>query len=234
MAEDLTTKLGIEPRYTLRDAAILAGTTPNTLKRWVSTTQFAGAASVTPPLIKLDSQPIGGILFFSFFNVIEAGFLAAYRNEGVPMPRVRSALDYVQQRMISTPRPLLGPNFERVGKDLLAPYVAETGEKKILNASKSGQVEWPEAVQVYFRSIEYDQHGPILLWLYSERRIVGIDPRLAFGRPVIVRNGLRTDAIESRFAAGEPIEEIAEEFSIPLVEVEEAIRWENESLRRAA
>lgn len=235
MSESTTEKFGKEPRYPIKEAAILAGTTSQTLRRWVVGSPARGKRAAQPPLIHLDSEPQpGGMLYLSFFNVVEAGFLAAYRHMGVPMQSgVRPAIDYLKEHLRIS-RPLLSRELRTIGKDLVYEYMREMGVRGLLNVSKSGQAEWREAVAEYLRSVEYDEHGPVLVWMFSERRIVGINPRVGFGYPVIVRNGLRTDVLADRFNAGEAIDEIAEDFSISSDEVEEAIRWENESLRRAA
>lgn len=233
MTDNLTTKLGKEPRYLLADAAILANVSKQTLRQWVCGWPESKSRSLQPACIQLDAV-LSDPLCLSFFNTIEAGFLTAYRKLGVPMQRIRPALEYVQEKL-DIQRPLLKETFRANGKDLFIEYQEKSGGKRLINVSSSGQTAWPEVVDDYFRSIEYDEHGPILRWLFgSERPVIGIDPRLGFGFPCIVRRGLTTDIITGRFQAGEGHEEIAEDFSISTIEVEEALRWENESLRRAA
>ena len=233
MPDSLTEKLGTEPRYLLADAAIFANVPTPTLRNWVRGTSGTAGRSPQPAVIQLDGlmeEPLA----ISFFNVIEAGFLSAYRSMGVPMQRVRPAIEYARERE-RIARPLLDENFQVNGRDLFLEYSRETGAKGLLNVSRSGQAAWPEIVDSHFRSIQYDEQGPILKWLFgAERPIVGIDPRLSFGEPCIVGRGLRTDVLFGRFVAGESRDEIAEDFSITGEEVEEALRWETESLRRAA
>ncbi|RIL07547.1 MAG: hypothetical protein DCC71_02685 [Proteobacteria bacterium] len=230
--ESTTEKLGSEPRYPIGEAAILAGTTANTLRRWVMGSREAAGRSAQPPLICVDGGTLDPV-HLSFFNVVEAAFLAAYRKLHVPMQRVRKALDYSQTRL-GLQRPLLGEQFRVIGKDLFREFTERSGEKRLLNVSRSGQVEWPEVVAAYFRAIEYDQHGPVLMWLLSERRMVGINPRISFGEPAIVRRGIATRVVFERFTAGEEPEDIAEDLSLSTAEVSEAVRWEAGALRRAA
>jgi uncharacterized protein (DUF433 family) len=149
------------------------------------------------------------------------------------MQRVRTALEFSKTRL-GIDRPLLGEQFRVNGKDLFREFVEQSGEKRLLNVSRSGQVEWPDAVENYFQTIEYDQHGPVLMWLLGERHMVGINPRVAFGVPAIVRRGIATQVIFERFYAGEEPEEIAEDLSVSVAEISEAVRWEAGSLRRAA
>lgn len=230
--ESVTEKLGTEPRYPLPESALLAGTTAITLRRWVSGTKRMAGRSAQPALIHVDGG-LGDPVHLSFFNVVEGAFLAAYRRMNVPMQRVRKALDYSKRRL-AIDRPLLGEKFRVNGKDLFHQYVERSGEKRLINVSRSGQIEWPEAVAEYFRAIEYDRHGPVLMWLLAERRMVGINPRVSFGEPVIMRRGIATRVVFERFYAGEEPEEIAEDLSLSAAEISEAVRWEAGALRRAA
>ena len=56
--------------------------------------------------------------------------------------------------------------------------------------------------------------------------MVVIDPRIAFGQPVIAGTGIRTSIIAERFEAGESIEELVAEYGRTAREIEEAIRSE--------
>lgn len=137
--ETATQKLGKEPRYPLSEAALLAGTSRITLRRWVAGSASAPGRSAQPPLIDVD----GGLstpVYLSFFNVIEAAFLAAYRRMDVPMQRVRKALDYSTTKL-RMQRPLLGEKFRVAGKDLFREFAGASGEKQLINVSRSGQVE---------------------------------------------------------------------------------------------
>jgi uncharacterized protein (DUF433 family) len=58
-----------------------------------------------------------------------------------------------------------------------------------------------------------------------ERPIV-IDPRIAFGRPVVVRAGVSPSAIAERIDAGETVEAIAADYDLGPSEIEEAEPYE--------
>ena len=55
---------------------------------------------------------------------------------------------------------------------------------------------------------------------------VVVDPRRAFGAPVVARTGIRTADIFQRFAAGEPVAELADDYGLSIDKVEAAIRAE--------
>ena len=58
-------------------------------------------------------------------------------------------------------------------------------------------------------------------------RVVVVDPRIAFGRPVLVGTRIPTEVIYQRFEAGESIEQLADDYGRTPSEIEEAIRCEH-------
>jgi uncharacterized protein (DUF433 family) len=57
-------------------------------------------------------------------------------------------------------------------------------------------------------------------------RLIVMDPRIRFGRPTIAGRGVPTDNLFERHQAGDSMTELADDYQIPPVEVEEAIRYE--------
>lgn len=90
--------------------------------------------------------------------------------------------------------------------------------------------------------IERDHAGmPIRLFPYSRTNAdlsrqpsaIVIDPRLAFGRPALVRAGVTTEVIAERYRAGDSEAEMAGDYGVEQSDIAEAIRFELEQ-RHAA
>lgn len=81
--------------------------------------------------------------------------------------------------------------------------------------------------------VESDKCGvPIRLYPFypgcdSARRVIAIDPRIAFGRPIILRAGITTRAISDRIDAGESDMEIAADYGLTIEEVRQALLFES-------
>jgi len=60
---------------------------------------------------------------------------------------------------------------------------------------------------------------------YAERTIA-IDPKIAFGRPIVARMDISTGAIAGRIDASEPVQEIADDYDLTVEEVEQAALYE--------
>ena len=63
-------------------------------------------------------------------------------------------------------------------------------------------------------------------------KVVVIDPTVAFGRPVLMGTRVPTAAIFERWTAGDPFEDLARDFEVSSLQVQEAIRCEQ--LKEAA
>lgn len=190
-----------------------------TLRAWYRGWPETRFPRARPPVLRPDGDDVDGT-YLSFFNLIESGFLNAYREAGTTMQRVRDALDYCR-RQLDIPRPLLRERFRIDGRDLVLEF-----DKGLLNASASGQLMWPQVVDRWLREIDYDHDGPFQVWIAGRDKPILVNPRIGFGVPVIASCGVRTEEILERFLADEQPEEIAEDFGAKVDEVIEAIRWE--------
>lgn len=218
------------PAYMLHEAARYTGVPENTLSSWVSGRRYVTANGIkySKPLI---IRPSSSDTSLSFINLIEAHVLNAIRRKyAVAMPRVRKALDYLSRKFDSK-HPLADHDFETDGLDL---FVEKFGE--LINVSRGGQLGMKEILRVYLERIERDESG-LAKQLFPFTRtpsanmadnptIVAINPRIAFGKPVIAGTGVPTSIIAERYKTGESISEIAHDYRRKVIEIEEAIRCE--------
>jgi uncharacterized protein (DUF433 family) len=201
------------------------------LRRWVSGYSYRRGNKHTkhPPLLR----DVASDSALSFFDLLEAAFIAAYRNQGISLQSLRRALDFASKEL-ALDRPLLYHRFLHDGKDLFAEYAAESGEKGLLNISRGGQSTWPEMVWEYLKELEYELDIAIRWWPLGPQRTVMIDPRFNFGRPIVASRKIRTEILAERWRADEPIKLIADDFRLSPQEVEDALRYETQDLAVAA
>ena len=62
--------------------------------------------------------------------------------------------------------------------------------------------------------------------LEESPRIVFMDPRFAFGRPVVSRKRIPTSVLGERYQAGDSVDDLASDYGCPRLEIEEGIRCE--------
>jgi uncharacterized protein (DUF433 family) len=166
-------------------------------------------------------------ILLSFDNLIEAHVLRSLRTEhGVPLDAVRQALEYAQAEL-GIERLLLREDLcTNAGEVLLDRY----GE--LLSLSRSGQIAMREVFEQHLRRVEWDiSHLPIRLYPFlstgaTVEKPVAIDPRIAFGRPVVLSTGVSTRAIAERIDAGEDVAELSVDYGMSEAEVRQAVLYE--------
>jgi len=219
------------PNYRLPEAAHYLRVPESRLRMWIFGQAYGTAAGrkVSRPIIAIaDTHPPR----LSFVNMVEAHVLSAIRYQhGIGLPAVRRAVEYLTHEFGSR-HPLAEEQFQTDGINL---FVERLG---LLNVSAPGQFAMREILVALLRRIERDERGlAIRLYPFSRRptmpptlaespRLVVIDPRVGFGRPVLFGTGVTTLSIAERFDAGESIEALAADYGRRQEEIEEAIRCE--------
>jgi uncharacterized protein (DUF433 family) len=141
---------------------------------------------------------------------------------GVQLPKVTMAF---LRREFGSKHPLIEQKIETDGRDL---FIRSLG--KLIAASSGDQLVMPELIEAYLKRIEWDERG-IASRLYpftrkrnfDEPKVVVIDPRISFGRPVLVGTGVRTSIVAERYKAGESVAELADDYGRARLDIEEAI-----------
>jgi uncharacterized protein (DUF433 family) len=214
------------PAYSFGEAAHYLSMPTATLRAWC-VGQKQGDKREFVRLIELDGEPREGL---SFLNLVEAHVLASIRRiHNVPLPKVRDALDYVE-RDLKIERPLLSPKFQTDGVDL---FVEEL--TSVLNVT-TRTYGFEEILRAYLKRIHRDVKGvPVKLYPFLRKTDtekpnppapIEIDPRVAFGRPVLKGRAVPTAVLADRFKAGDSMEELAADFDVTPAVIEEAIRCE--------
>ena len=215
------------PAYTLSEAARYARLPVATLRSWVLGRQYPTAEGKAefPPLIRLASRKPP---WLSFSNLIEAHVLRSLRAEhGVSVKELRRALAFAE-KSLGIDRLLLRPELRtNAGKVFLDRY----GE--LIDLTASGQLAMRKLFEEHLKRIEWDSSRfPVRLYPFlsasapSGDRPIVIDPRIAFGRPVVVSKGIATSTIAERVDAGESVNDIATDYDLAQSEIEQAVVYE--------
>jgi uncharacterized protein (DUF433 family) len=162
-------------------------------------------------------------------NLTEVLALSGFRQSGVSMQKVRRALDFVKREM-RVEHPLATQRILTDGIELFWEYQERHRDEVFLvNIVRSGQRAFPEAVMRYLREIEWGRDSIASRWWPSGKPRMGavvVDPRRAFGSPVLAGTGIRTEDVFLRFSAGEPLADLANDFGLTLEQTEAAVRAE--------
>ncbi len=215
--------------YALPEAARLARVPRTTLTNWVRGYRYpvGGLLVRAKPVIASSAEQEDAL---SFVNLMEALTLAGFRQIKVPMQRVRRALDFAA-RFVDAEHLLASRRLLTDGKELFWEFQERSrdGEISLVNLSRGGQKVFPEAVLRYLREMEWARDTFAKRWWPGSQPREGavvVDPRRAFGAPVIAQTGIRTEDVFSRFSAGEALADLADDYGLTLTQIEAAVRLE--------
>lgn len=218
------------PTYSFTEASRSLQIPLVTLRSWIRGRNYSTTSGrrKSEPIIKI---PDANLPLLSFKNLIEAHVLDAIRyHHKVPLDNVRQAVTYLRERSGSQ-HPLAEHWFQLYGVDLLI----EEGDLMI-NATRQGQLVLRGVIEAYLTRVERDPQGAALrLYPYLHRhpkklehepKIVLIDPRISFGKPILVGVGVPTAVVADRHNAGESVIALAKDYGCEASEIQKAIEYE--------
>ncbi|MEK6327798.1 MAG: DUF433 domain-containing protein [Actinomycetota bacterium] len=206
--------------FTLRETSAYLGTPKSTVHWW------ARPPDGKKPLITCFPRR-GRQATVPFVGFAEAYVLSSFRRAGVPLQRIRPAVD-VLSRTIGVDHALASKSLYTDGAEVLYDYAEERGEDELrdLVVVRTQQHQFTEVVREYLKRIEYAGDGwasSVHLPTYEHADVV-VDPSVAFGLPLVVRGGARVEDLVDRFQAGDRVADIAADFDVPVEQVEDVIR----------
>jgi uncharacterized protein (DUF433 family) len=231
------------PLYTVAEAARALGVPAATFGTWArgyerhppGRPSYRGKPIVT-------AFPNRGYLYPSvpFVGLVEGMVLAAIRRSGVPLQRIRPALDALA-REIGVTHALASQRLYTDGAEVLFDFAQhgarderESAALQDLVVIRSGQRVFTDIVSEYLIRISYDSKDKFATMIRLpeyERAEVLVDPDRSFGQPIFGTGGVRVVDVMDRFWAGEDLDEVADDFGVPRSDIEDVVRVAS---RRAA
>jgi uncharacterized protein (DUF433 family) len=206
---------------------------PGTARRWIDGYSRGGRSY--PPVVRQNST---GNEIATWGEFVETRLLSEFRDAGVPLIRMRPAIDVLRAELNSE-YPLASARawLDTDGKELVRRVQETVGleNRLALVVVRSGQgvLKWSKAAEDFRTSVEWtstdNDAQPRLLRPFHDLPEVTIDPLRGFGEPVV--RGVRTEIIAELVRAGDSPDGIAELYELPRSSVDAALRYE---LLRAA
>lgn len=221
------------PLYSVVEAAGYLDVPVSTFATWgrgYVRRRAGGPASVGAPIVTFVGETNTAAVV-PFVGLAEGLVLAAFRRAGVPLQRIRPALQRIQQEF-DIEHPLASRRIHTDGAEVLYDFAQESGDTPEARSARElvvvrhGQRVFAEVVGAYLEGVEFAPDGYARLIHLPQFRTaqVIVDPDRGSGRPVFVRGGAPVEAALSMFKAGEPLEVVSAEFGVPLPQLEDAVR----------
>ena len=199
------------PLYSQSEAARIIQAPPTSFTRWAHGQKFKqrqeGRWGESAPLLT-GVRPGRGLTVP--FNALAEGYIIeAFRRAGLPMARIRPAIDVLRQE-IGIDDALLSQRLMTDGAEILI----RNGEGDLV-VVRNHQGVFKEVVSEFLKSIRYEDGYVSVIHLPTFEVVdVVVDPKRNSGHPTIDRIGVRVEDVLSRVRAGEALRAVAEDFDL--------------------
>jgi len=224
--------------YSRAEAARLLKVTPTRLNRWVRGYTYRlrqhGESHVKrqkKPIVHVFLPTIDSVVALSFVELIELRVIKAFTDRGLPLQRVRVAAERAIElfdtvhpfasRRVFTDGELVFAEFGEIRKPDLPDLIELTKGKHL-------QIHSGVLLQGYLDEISFSQDTLLAdrWWPLSKDFPVVLDPKIAFGAPVIEGTATRTEVVAGT-ARAMSADAAANLYQLKKRQVEAAVQFED-------
>ncbi len=212
------------PIYGVRQVDRILGLRPGTALRWID--GYSRRGREYPPVVRESKT---GDELVTWGEFVEARLLSEYRDQGVPIVRLREVVQRLRDELgskypLATRRPYV------LGRELVAEVQVEVDLEPELQlvVLRTDQYVLTERASRFFRSVHWDGvTGEATSFSPRDNSpSVKINPEISFGEPSV--SATRTEVLAEEFRAGTSLLRLATLFDLPENQVEDALRYEGE------
>lgn len=214
-----------KPLYTVTEASSYLGVPRSTFDTWVRGCERKPAGKRVVRGDGLLTSVADGRLTIPFVGLAEGMVLAAFRETGLPLQRIRPALEKLDKE-IGLEHALASQHLFTDGAELFFHYAQSQADKglRLLTVVRSNQRVFHDVIEKYLKRIEYEAGWAARIELpITEEPLLIADPARAFGQPIFIHGGARLADVIGRIEAGEDASLVAEDYGVPLDDVRAAL-----------
>lgn len=209
------------PVYTIAQAAKLAGTSSATVRHWLYGRQFDRPMR---PVFGKKERRKEGIVEISFLVLAEIVVVSRFRKRGVKLDRIRRAHEYAR-RELEIKYPFAWLKLKTDGAHVLSVFQEIEPGEKLISLDKDGQFTLPGDILRALELFDYEEEFAARWFPIGKNVPIVIDPRFGAGQPTIPDRRLTVETLYRRWHAGQTIKFIANDFRLPAIKVETALRY---------
>jgi uncharacterized protein (DUF433 family)/DNA-binding transcriptional MerR regulator len=216
--------------YSIGEASRLTEARPYQIRRWLFGYSYRGVDGKPhpiPPLwtTQLAGADIGGETL-GFHDLLELRFVLAFIRNGVSLQVIRATAAAARLELHSD-YPFTTKRFRTDGKTIFFQAVRDSGESGLMDLRKR-QFAFDAVIRPsLYAGIEFRSDGRAERWFpVPQSKQIVIDPDISFGRPVVEKFGVPTEALYASFKAEGHRARVARIFEVPLSVVSAAVKFE--------
>lgn len=212
--------------YTIPDAARILGLSLPKVRRWLKGSETFDTTEESPARYGIDNYGIKGVgleKHMDFLSLIEIYTVMRLRELKVSFPTIRRARADLAER--------LGVNHPFAAQSLFVDGAKLLTENDNLHyeLGTNGQIAIRMVLEPFLLRVDFETSTRMAERLHPlgrERKVI-VDPRRAFGRPVVDGTAITTEALASLYKGGESIEDLAQQFDLKEVAIHDALEFEH-------
>lgn len=212
--------------YTIPDAARILGLPLPKVRRWLKGSDVAGTVEESPARYGIDPlgiQGTGAEEHMDFLSLIEIYTVMRLRELKVGFPTIRRARADLAKRL-GVDQPFAAQSIFVDGAKLLT-----ENDDLQYELGTNGQIAIRKVLEPFLQRVDFETSTRLAERLYPLGRDhqVIVDPRRAFGRPVVDGTAVTTEALASLYKGGESAEGIAQQYELTEEAVHDALEFEH-------
>jgi uncharacterized protein (DUF433 family) len=222
--------------YTRAEAARLIGVTQTRLRRWVGgytywyKHQSVESLRRRPAVVKPKLPILGGAVALSFVELMELRVVKALIDKGISLQHVRAAAG-LAARHFDTSYPFASRRVFTDGRRVFASLARDPSVADMVELSRDAvdQIIAGGVFEPFLEEIDFDATTALAerWWPLGRSVPVVLDPRIAFGAPVVVGTRIRTNVLAGMASRTGP-DETARAYRVSVEGVRAAVRFEQQ------
>lgn len=228
--------------YARADAARLLRLTQSRVGRWSKGYSYWLSHAPEPehrkqpPVVRPHRPDIGGPYWLSFLDLMELRIVRALVvDRGLSLQYVRKLGD-LGSRIFKTPYPLASRGIFVEGQRVFASLSRDQDLLQVVELSerKHGQIVAGDLFVHYLEEVDFDEETSLAerWWPMGRDVPVVLDPRIAFGAPVLAGTRIRTDIL-TLYTSGNAATRVAQAFELTISRIDAAVDFEAQLARAA-
>jgi uncharacterized protein (DUF433 family) len=217
----MTTMLG-NGVYKYREAARLTGLKRERIREWF---RLRNSDANRLPIFLSDYEPVEGSRVISFLDLVDVFVAGQLREHGVSLQTLRRVYNHLQ-KVLDTRHPFCRNELLSDGKIVFTRGMDSKGQEELTEVLTRQKV-FPSIILPFLKKIDYGAASRLAERWHISRMVV-IDPRICFGKPIIEDYSIPTAILADAYRAnGEDAERVADWYNINAAHVLAAVEFEN-------
>ena len=181
--------------YGYREAALLTRLKQERIREWF---RNRPAESKRSPIFRSDYEPVEGHRAISFLDLVDVFVAGQLREHGVSLQTLRRVYARLADEL-KTPHPFCRQELLTDGKIVFTRGMDDKGQEELKEVLTHQKV-FPQILHPFLKKIDYGQASKLAERWRIDRMVI-VDPRICFGKPVVEPVSIPTAILAAAYLA---------------------------------